>query len=119
MIYKDILKKIEILREKLYLQIEKWGIDSNQALKISEELDLLIEEFYRGKNTKVKNNIFKSEYKIAYEKLKFITMKLGKFPSIKNWNNIAKNETYLCNKSMEYISGLNWEDLKFKVKSEI
>ncbi len=119
MIYKDILKQIESLREKLYLQIEKYGIESNQALKVSEDLDLLIEEFYKKKNIVSKYSIFKSEYELAYEKLKYITIKMGVFPSIKNWNAIAKEEIYLCNKSIEYISGLNWDDLKSKIRSEI
>lgn len=119
MIYKDISKQMESLRKKLYLQIEKHGIESNQALRVSEELDFLIEEFYRKKNIVPKYSIFKSEYEIAYEKLKYITMKMGVFPSIKNWNAIAKEEIYLCNKSIEYISGLNWDDLKSKIRSEI
>lgn len=119
MIYKDVLKKIEKLRKSLYLQIEKYGIDSNQALVVSKELDLLIEEFYHQKNIKNRSNIFENEYKIAYDKLKYITKRKGAFPSIKMWNNIAKKNMYLSNKSIEYISGFSWEDLRLKIKDEL
>ena len=45
MIYKDISEQIEELRCKLHKELEKSGFDTKKALKISEELDELIENF--------------------------------------------------------------------------
>ncbi len=46
MIYKNIEKQIEKLRNKLHLEIEKSGIDAIKTLEVSEKLDELIKEYY-------------------------------------------------------------------------
>ena len=56
MIYKDISEQIEELRCKLHKELEKSGFDTKKALKISEELDELIENFYVEKNMKKTND---------------------------------------------------------------
>ena len=65
MIYKDISEQIEELRCKLHKELEKSGFDTKKALKISEELDELIENFYVEKNMK-KTNDNNSLYKELY-----------------------------------------------------
>ena len=62
MIYKDISEQIEELRCKLHKELEKSGFDTKKALKVSEELDELIEKFYVEKNMK-KTNCFLSAMK--------------------------------------------------------
>lgn len=110
MIYKDIEKQMEKLRKKLHTEIEKSGIDTEQTLKISEELDNLIKKYYLQKlNNKKKYNLMYLEYKIAYNQIKQITKKTGNFPNIMEWNKIAKKEIYLNNKSIEYISRFKLE----------
>ena len=92
MIYKDISEQIEELRCKLHKELEKSGFDTKKALKISEELDELIEKFYVEKNMKKindKNNSLYKEYIIAYNRLKEIFKEDGTFPTEKEWNNIS------------------------------
>lgn len=104
MIYKDIEKQMENLRNKLHLEIEKSGIDGIKTIEVSEQLDNLIREYYIKKSIKVTNNIMYIEYKVAYNQIKQITKTNGKFPTVNEWNKIAKRDTYLNNKSIEYIS---------------
>ena len=77
MIYKDISEQIEELRCKLHKELEKSGFDTKKALKISEELDELIENFYVEKNMKKTNdnNSLYKEYMIAYNRLKELLKK--------------------------------------------
>lgn len=122
MIYKDISEQIEELRCKLHKELEKSGFDTKKALKISEELDELIEKFYVEKNMKKindKNNSLYKEYIIAYNRLKEIFKEDGTFPTEKEWNNIAKNEKYLNSRSIKYVSGISWVNLKKKIRLEM
>ena len=121
MIYKDISEQIEELRCKLHKELEKSGFDTKKALKISEELDELIENFYIEKNMKKTNdnNSLYKEYMIAYNRLKELLKKNGIFPTEKEWNNIAKYEKYLNSRSIKYVSGISWGNLKKKIKIEI
>ena len=122
MIYKDISEQIEELRCKLHKELEKSGFDTKKALKISEELDELIEKFYVEKNMKKmndKNNSLYKEYIIAYNRLKELFKEDGTFPTEKEWNNIAKYEKYLNSRSIKYVSGISWGNLKKKIKLEI
>ena len=122
MIYKDISEQIEELRCKLHKELEKSGFDTKKALKISEELDELIEKFYVEKNMKKtdnKNNSLYKEYMIAYNRLKELFKEDGTFPTEKEWNNIAKNEKYLNSRSIKYVSGISWVNLKKKIRLEM
>lgn len=122
MIYKDISEQIEELRCKLHKELEKSGFDTKKALKISEELDELIEKFYVEKNMKKtddKNNSLYKEYMIAYNKLKELLKNNGIFPTEKEWNNIAKNEKYLNSRSIKYVSKSSWGNLKKKINCEV
>ena len=103
MIYKDIAKQIDQLRNELHFEIEQSGIDARKTLEVSEKLDELIKEYYIKKSLNIENNIMYIEYKIAYNKIKRISKKLGYFPTVNEWNKIAKEDTYLNNKSIEYI----------------
>ena len=106
----------------MHKELEKSGFDTKKALKISEELDELIEKFYVEKNMKKtdnKNNSLYKEYMIAYNKLKELLKNNGIFPTEKEWNNIAKNEKYLNSRSIKYVSGMGWRNLKKKIKLEI
>ena len=132
MIYKDIEKQMEKLRKKLHTEIEKSGIDTEQTLKISEELDKLIKKYYINKYNNIEENIEEEnveddiedniiyrEYKIAYKQIKQLAKKMGYFPTVKEWNEVAKKDIYLNNKSIEYISGLSWNKLKTKILSDL
>ena len=119
MIYRDIEKQMEKLRKSLHTEIEKSGIDAVKTLKISEELDELIKTYYKKEISNIQNNVMYMEYKIAYNQIKQLVKEKGKFPTIKEWNEIAKKDIYLNNKSIEYISRVNWSKLKSKILSEL
>ena len=106
----------------MHNELEKSGFDTKKALKISEELDELIEKFYVEKNMKKindKNNSLYKEYIIAYNRLKELFKEDGTFPTEKEWNNIAKNEKYLNSRSIKYVSGISWVNLKKKIRLEM
>lgn len=54
----------------------------------------------------------------SYEKLMEVT-KLHGFPKVKDWNFYATANNYLSNKSLEYISKMNWKKLKIRVQNEV
>ncbi|MBP3502935.1 MAG: aspartyl-phosphate phosphatase Spo0E family protein [Clostridia bacterium] len=109
MIYRDIEKQMEKLRKSLHTEIEKSGIDAVKTLEISKELDELIKTYYIKNFSNIQNNIMYMEYKIVYNQIKQIVKEKGKFPTIKEWNEIAKKDIYLNNKSIEYISRIKLE----------
>lgn len=45
-----MMEKIDLVKEKLNTLIEKEDLKSEEVLNISEELDLLILEYYEEKN---------------------------------------------------------------------
>lgn len=118
---KDEIKKIRSTREKLNKSIKKYGLNSEETRKISNEMDKMISEYY--------NNISKIEYpnnsemliyyNRSYEALKLLTKQLGKFPIVKEWNKYAKENNYLSHISLEYISKLDWNYLQIKVEREL
>ena len=58
-------------------------------------------------------------YEKSYEALKNMTQQLERFPTVREWNNYARENNYLCHISLEYISKLDWNYLQIKVEREI
>lgn len=58
-------------------------------------------------------------YQKSYIALKKITEDFKKFPSVAEWNFYAKQNDLLSHVSLEYVSKLNWKDLKVKVEREL
>lgn len=119
MIYKDITGKIKELRIKLHKTIIQTGLNSEETKKVSENLDKVINEFYKNKKEYDRDNIMYKEYLVAYNKLVQLTIEFGEFPTTMAWNKYAKENIFLGNVSMECISGLNWNKLRQKVLAEI
>lgn len=119
MIYKDIAGKIKELRIKLHKTIIQTGLNSKETKEASENLDKVINEFYKNKKGYYKDNIMYKEYLVAYNKLVQLTIEFGEFPTTAAWNKYAKENVFLGNVSLEYISGLNWNKLRQKVLAEI
>lgn len=117
----DIVKNIKKVRKKLNMSIKKNGINSEETREISEEINQLINEYYKSikqieypSKSKMKEN-----YKKSYNGLKKITKKMSKFPTVEIWNRYAKENNYLSNISIEYISELKWNYLRAKVMKEL
>lgn len=114
-----VLRKIEKLRKKLHDVIEKEGINSEDAAKISKELDELINEFNKKQQVFSNDNNMKSAYEKSIIKLKQITIDFGSFPSVREWDYFAKDNNLLSSESIKYISKLNWHELREKILYEI
>lgn len=115
------MKRIKNLRNKLHKSIKKFGINSDETRKISDELDILINEYYESIQ-EVEYPLgceMKLYYDYSYKLLKSTTQQLEKFPTTKEWNKFAKNNYLLSNTSMQYISKLNWNYLRTKVLREL
>lgn len=116
MIYLDVAKKIEKLREKLHESINRNGLSSKETQKISSEVDKLVNVYYKQEKKYEEDNDMLIAYNRSIEELKQLTIDLGDFPNVKIWTEYAKRNNCLSYISIEYISGLNWHKLASKIK---
>ena len=118
---KDEMKKIRNLRNKLHKSIQKNGLNSEETRRISDEIDILINEYYNSikKTEYPKDSEMIFYYEKSYEALKNMTQQLERFPTVREWNNYARENNYLCHISLEYISKLDWNYLQIKVEKEL
>ena len=47
-----------------------------------------------------------------------MTGKKVKFPTVKEWNIYAKENQLLSSESIKYIAGVNWHELRNRIKLE-
>lgn len=118
---KDIIRRIKNLRNKLHKSIKKNGLNSEETRKISDEIDVLIKEYYNSiEEIKYpKDSEMLEYYNKSYETLKIMTQELKRFPQVKEWNKYAKENNYLSHLSLEYMSKLDWNYLQVKVEREL
>lgn len=117
----DNIKRIRNLRNKLHESIKKNGLDSDKTRKISDEIDVLINEYYNNIQ-QIKypaDSEMKVYYEQSYKQLKIVTQQLERFPSVQEWNKFAKENYLLSSTSMQYISKLNWNYLRTKILREL
>lgn len=115
MIYLDIAEQIEKTRKVLHRNIEKYGLDSKEVREVSLQLDELINMYY-GKD---REETMQVEFKIAYEELKRLTRENKEFPSVQTWDEYAKENNLISSESLKFLSKMNWNKLRNKIKSEI
>lgn len=118
---RDIYRKIGSLRNKLHKSIEKTGLNSKETRELSDKIDELINRYEKSIKTieYPQSSKMMGHYKKAYAELKKITENFGKFPSVSEWNYYAKENNLLSSASLEYISTLNWNNLRVKVLREL
>lgn len=122
---KSLNKEIEKTRKRLYKSIDKSGINSLETRNISNEIDVLINTYYKNNRSKTKGRYYREEcfmneiYNKSYEHLKSLTIDINEFPLIKIWNEYALRNNCLSSQSMQYISGFNWNKLRDKIKTSI
>ena len=58
------------------------------------------------------------KYEESLKKLKEMTGKKVKFPTVKEWNIYAKENQLLSSESIKYIAGVNWHELRNRIKLE-
>ncbi len=56
MIYLDVEKKIERLREQLYNSIDRNGLNAKETQRINKEIEKLMNEYYKKQEKYVKDN---------------------------------------------------------------
>ncbi len=118
---KDVLRKIKSLRRKLDKSIVKNGLNSEETREISNEIDELINQYYKEiKEVEFPDTSYmKYFFDKSYQSLKAVTQQLERFPVVEEWNSFAKKNNYLSHISLEYISKLDWKYLKIKVEREL
>lgn len=124
---KRLEAKIEKIRNKLHREIEESGIKSDETMKLSDEINELINLYYATKDetyTKNQKDYPKDSevwqtYQKSYIELRNNTIELRQFPSTTKWNAFAKVSNYLNCQSIEYISGLTWNEMRERILKEI
>lgn len=118
---RNIFLEIKRTRKKLDYNIATKGLSDKQTRIYSDEIDILINEYYKSKE--IREYPYTSEfieyYQESYKVLKRITKEFGEFPQTKAWNKYAKENNYLSNVSMQYIGKLDWNKLRDKIKAEL
>lgn len=117
----DNVKRIKSLRNKLHKSIKKYGVNAEETRKISDEMDKLINEYYDNiqRISYPSDSEMRLYYEQSYRAMKTTTQQLERFPSIQEWNQIAKEKYLLSSTSMQYISKLNWNYLRTKILREL
>ena len=108
------MSEIEELRQKLHRAIEEYGLNSEEVYKISIETDKLLNK--RGYNEK---NLMYNKYLESMFELRKISKIFGEFPTISEWNKYAKENYLLNSESIKYMSGLDWNMLRSRIKKEM
>ena len=108
------MSEIEELRQKLHRAIEEYGLNSEEVYKISIEMDKLVNK--RGYNEK---NLMYNKYLESMFELRKISKIFGEFPTISEWNKYAKENYLLNSESIKYMSGLDWNMLRSRIKKEM
>ena len=99
----DNVKRIKSLRNKLHKSIKKYGVNAEETRKISDEMDKLINEYYNNiqRISYPADSEMKVYYEQSYKQLKIVTQQLERFPSIQEWNQIAKEKKLLSSTAMQ------------------
>lgn len=115
----DRNNRIERLREKLHERLNKFSRTSPEVYEISKKLDKLINQHYNNEVEFPPDSDMKVWYYHSYKYLINITKDTGEFPTVKVWDKYAVKNNLLGHISMEYISGMNWNNLRDYILLEI
>lgn len=88
-------------------------------LIIKYELESEPEESYSNLVHELYPKDISESYDASYKALIQITIDFAKFPTIAEWNKYAQEHGYLNHISLQFITKLNWNKLRRKVKREI
>lgn len=108
------MSEIEELRQQLHEAIEEYGINSEEVYIISVKMDRLLNK--RGYTNS--NTIYNAYLNSMFE-LRKISKIFGEFPTISKWNKYAKENYLLNSESIKYMSGLDWNRLRSRIKKEM
>ena len=108
---KKVVYSINMDRKTIYYGILNLGIDPSRIKNIDEKIEILIQTYY------VREIKFKP-FLNAKNKLIQLILEEG-FPTVKQWNTIAKQQDYFSHRSLEYITNCNWKELERSLILEI
>ena len=93
---------IKKLKTIMYQYINKYGINSQKTVDISQQLDIELNRYYES-----------SSMKYFYEQSKKGILEyfhdFKKYPNSFEWNSYAKEKDYLSFISIEYMSRMNFD----------
>ena len=92
---------------------------AKETKKISKKFDELVSEFYKKEKQYPTESIIHIKYLETIEELKKVTRDFSEYPTIKEWNKYAKTKNLLCSESLKYVTGINWHELRNRIKSEV
>ena len=98
------------------MAIEKYGINSKRTIVISEKFNKLLNLYYQSSVEFSEDNLMNSKYVESMKILKKISRDFSKFPTVDEWNKYAKEHNLLCSESIKYITGVNWNEIRNKIK---
>lgn len=114
--YKDIKK----VRKKLNESVRTNGIQSDETRKLSDEMDILINHYYRSiQIVEIKDSVLINGYYKSYSYLKEYVKDITEFPTKTQWSKYATKHGCLNTESMRYISMLDWRHLEKRIRMEI
>lgn len=90
---------IDKLRKKLHDSIQKYGLTSKEAYKISLELDEEIIKYYQS-------SPMLNYYEKSLEGIKQYVKDNNKEPTSKEWNKYAYENNYLSSESLKYMGNI-------------
>lgn len=113
-------RDIKNVRKKLNESVKINGIQSEETRKLSDEMDSLINYYYRSiQIVEISDPILLNGYYKSYTYLKEYVKDVTKFPTKAEWSMYAKIHKCLNTESMQYISMLDWRHLEKRIKMEI
>lgn len=112
----EIIESLERLREELHMSISEEGLNSRKTMEISEEFNRVLNAYYENGARFPKESIIFKGYIKTIKALKRITKDFSKYPTVDEWNKYAKEHNLLSSESIKYITGINWHDIRNKIK---
>lgn len=109
--------RLERIRGELHMAINKYGINSKEAINKSEEFNEVLNIYYKIAREYSEDNIMNKKYIESIKILKKIDKDFAKFPTVDEWNKYAKEHNLLSSESIKYIIGVNWHDIRNKIKT--
>lgn len=110
-------ERLEGIRGELHMVINKYGIKSKEAIKKSEEFNEVLNLYYRIATEFSEDNLMNEKYVESIKVLKRVDKDFAKFPTVDEWNKYAKEHDLLSSESIKYITGVNWHDIRNKIKT--
>ena len=118
-INKNVPLEETLERQDVLLAIQKLPLNiivvgNSASLNHIREMDKILNK--RGYDDK---NLMYNKYLDSMYELRKISKEFGEFPTVEEWNRYAKENMLLNSESIKYISGLDWNKLRDRIKKDL